>query len=286
MDLFTKIPSLKELIEKNQYSEALTELNKLLDVEKGNYDAYIFKARIHQLMNKDNDAIKLYEDIINKFPDKYDPYLDLIEIYELQKDEDAYKRIVTYGNKVNSIDKNETPFFQIGEAYYAMGQIDSALEAYNNAVKQKAIEIRVCSLISYNKKHDNDIIERAIRSIGDNRWILHRALFGKAGCLRQLNKLEEAIDTYKTAIALDVIRKREYESHDACQNVSEIYYMLGKEASGRFYKNKAETLEKIDKDAYDKSHGQMTEDEFNAWYDNYFEIDKNGTIIGYKKPKQ
>ena len=80
MDLFTKIPNLKELIEKNQYSEALTELNKLLDVEKGNYDAYIFKARIHQLMNKDNDAIKLYEDIINKFPDKYDPYLDLIEI--------------------------------------------------------------------------------------------------------------------------------------------------------------------------------------------------------------
>jgi len=53
MDLFTKIPSLKEFIEKNQYSEALNELNKLLDVEKENYDAYIFKASIYQLMNKE-----------------------------------------------------------------------------------------------------------------------------------------------------------------------------------------------------------------------------------------
>jgi len=105
----------------------------------------------------------------------------------------------------------------------------------------------------------------------------------KAKCLWEMDKLNEAIECYLKAIEINIFRKREFESFDEYLSIRNIYDAMGDIETALMYEKKARKLEKINNDAYDKSHGRMTADEFDAWYNNYFEFDKDGNIIGQKK---
>jgi tetratricopeptide (TPR) repeat protein len=277
-----------ELIHVSKYTEALSEVSRVLDSEKENQEAYIIKARILNLTRKKEEAIILYEKIIDKFPAYIDAYLDLVEVYDfeisLKRNVELYsKLIISLGVKVTILDSYKAPFFEMGNAYRNLGEHLLAVEAFNSAIEQKALITRVVALYMREKSQDESVIEYGTRKISDNREIIYDALCVKAKCLWEMDKLNEAIECYLKAIEINIFRKREFESFDEYLSIRNIYDAMGDIETALMYEKKARKLEKINNDAYDKSHGRMTADEFDAWYNNYFEFDKDGNIIGQKK---
>lgn len=279
---------IQDLVEKNQYAQALVELDRLLETEKNNQDAHIFKARLFQLMNRDADAIKQYEEIISKFPENIDAYLDLIEILSMHRYscKETYDKVIELGKKVELKDKSKAPYFRMAKIYRKNNQTDLAIETYDKAIKQKAIEIKACALIANNKKYDREVIDYAINSITEARLTLYDSFCEKAKCLLEIKKFQEAIDTYTTAIQINISRRQEFKSYAEYDAISKIYCLLGDNEKAKFYEDKARKLEEIDIDAYDKSQGRATDVEFNAWFDSCFDVDKDGKIIGIKKQQE
>lgn len=287
MSEINQFAEIRKLIEKSDYTKAIAELDKIIGSEKNNYDAYILKAGALQLIFKEDETAKLYEYIINVFPDNPEAYIELISLYnvQLKKAPNSQKKIIQLCEQLEKISESKTPYHILAKTYDDLDETELALEAYEEAIKQQAIHIRVTSMFLTQKKFAQDAREYAINEIAERRVILYDALTGKADCLRQRGETQKAIDTYKIAIDINIFRKRENESYDEYEKIAKIYeFELDNPKTAKFYYDKAERLEKLNTDAYDIEQGRMTEDEFNEWFDSYFKVDENGKIIGIKKP--
>ena len=288
------LEDVRHLVETSKYSEALAMINKFLDFDRENYEGHILKGGILQLMNKTTEAIDFYQGVIQKFPREVEAYLDLIGIYSEPgvisgnlvhgyENEIAWGRIIVLAKQVGMIDRSKTPFFEMAEAYYALKSLEQSLEAYDCAIKQKALLIRATTIASFKKDLPDDYRGFCIQNISKNREFLYRSLVKKAACLQELGKSKEAIDLYKTAISMNAFRRREFESYNLYHTLAYIYGELGDTKNADLCSKKGVDLEKINNDAYEREQGRMTDDEFFAWYESSFEFDKDGNILRMKK---
>jgi len=294
------LDEVREFIKINKYDEAINELNKIIEYNKDNLEAYLMKAGILQLMDKQDEAIKLYEDIIVKYPDKTEAYKELIDIYALpsQKTDEVNKKIISLCKKLESINENKTPYNVLAKVYDDLEKPDMALLYYDKAIKQEIIHIQAEAHILNDKSQPQDILDYALDDICERRYNLYRLLSDKAFCLKMMAqfdeevdsekniKLHEAIRLYEDAIKLNISRDSESDSYSEYESISEIYNLLGDYEKAKLCREKAEQLEKLARDEYDRSQGRMTDDEFEEWYSSYFDFDNEGNIIGIKKSEK
>ncbi len=282
-----KLSRVEELVRMNKYADALGEVNNILNLDNKNQEAHICKARILNIMGRKEEAMVFYESIINQFPENIDAHLDLVDEYSFAIKVNEHKepfslKIIRLGERIKILDSHKAPYFEMGNAYRILGEISLAIDSYNNAIQQKALDARICALYSKNTREKSNI-EYAIRRISEDREIIYDSLCSKAESFQEMDRNKEAIETYLKAIDMNIFRKREFESHDEYYSIRNIYDAMGNKKEAKAYEEKAKRMEKIYNDAQDKSKGRMTEDEFNNWYINYFEFDKEGNIIGQKK---
>lgn len=275
---------LAELIEKNKYKDAIEKIDEILRSNENNVEAYNYKASVLQLMGKQNEAINLYKYIIEKF-DYIDSYIELIAIYNLDNKENS-RKIIDLCKKLGLIDENKTktPYYLMAQAYSNLDDHELALETYDKAIRQERVLLEVYNRMLNDPKYEKDMKEMTQEKIEDSK--LYEVYCGKAIVLSELGKYEEAIDTYKTAINLNVEKKCEHESSLEYESLANIYSLLGNTEKAAYYLKKANIFEKISNDLYDKETYGMTDDELNKWYDDHVELDDEGNIINIKSNKK
>jgi len=283
------------LVAEDKNFEAIRKIDEILNLDDDNIGAYLLKARVLQFTKGLDEAIKLYQYIIKKYPkniDIYkkayiDAYTDLIEIYDISSK--RYRddnKIIELCKDLKTIDERKTPYYLLAKAYANLGNYELSIESYDKAIKQEKLNLEAYSVILKSSKYQKGvkeiIAEEKINSINK----LYEAYCGKANVLKSIVKYKEAISNYKEAINLNIEKNCEHESYFEYESIADIYSLLGDKEKASYYLKKAKEFEKISNDLYDKEKGYMTEDEFNKWYDDNVELDDKGNIINIKSNKK
>jgi len=283
------------LVAEDKNFEAIRKIDEILNLDDDNIGAYLLKARVLQFTKGLDEAIKLYQYIIEKYPkniDIYkkayiDAYTDLIEIYDISSK--RYRddnKIIELCKDLKTIDERKTPYYLLAKAYANLGNYELSIESYDKAIKQEKLNLEAYSIILKSSKYQKGvkeiIAEEKINSINK----LYEAYCGKANVLKSIVKYKEAISNYKEAINLNIEKNCEHESYFEYESIADIYSLLGDTEKASYYLKKAKEFEKISNDLYDKEKGYMTEDEFNKWYDENVELDDKGNIINIKSNKK
>ena len=283
-DADTPLDRVRDLIAEDKYTEAIVKLEEIIRANDKNIEAYLMKAGVLQLMDeigKKAGAIKLYEFIIDKFPNHTQAYIELIEIldlsYKMQRDDN---KIVCLSNKIKEIDENKVPYSLLAKAYNNIGYYELALESYNKAIEKEQLRVKACKAILENPKYSEEEKDFARGELDNDK--LYEAYCGKAEILTQVEKYKESIKTYQEAITLKIQQGCEHESYSEYEELATIYGILGNSQKESYYRQKAEEFEKINDAVFDKERGYITDDEFNEWYDKHVEVDDDGNIINIK----
>lgn len=281
------------LVAEDKNFEAIRKIDEILNLDDDNIGAYLLKARVLQFTKGLDEAIKLYQYIIKKYPkniDIYkeayiDAYTDLIEIYDISiKRHRDYNKIIELCNDLKTIDERETPYYLLAKAYGNLGNYELSIESYDKAIKYEKMNLEAYSIILKSSKYRKEVKEIVEEKINSSK--LYEAYCGKANVLESMGKYKEAINNYKEAINLNIEKNCEHESYFEYESIADIYSLLGDKEKASYYLKKAKEFEKRSNHLYDKERGHMTEDEFNKWYDDNVELDDEGNIINIKSNKK
>ena len=276
------LEQIRSLIAQNRYLHALTAIDRHLIKFSKDEEAYLLKAGIFQLLERRNEAITLYEWIIEKFPRCTDAYAELIEIHALPpRTEQDDERIISLCDTLQNIDPHKTPYEVMGEAFMNFGNHEAALAAFNKAVEQQMLNTAANLIIVRNPKYNDDIKEMAQNELNENK--LHDAYCDKARALEILGRHIEAINNYDEAIRINRYRGREYESYEEYGAIGNIYEALGNENKAKQYLKTAQQIKHTDRDLSDLETYEITEHDFNEWFDKYVVVDQEGKIERIRK---
>lgn len=79
---------------KNSFEEALTAVNKALELEPGNFFAYWIKGRTYFTTDRNSEAISPLRKVIEINPDFYTAIVDLTLVYKKLNDKDNYEKLM------------------------------------------------------------------------------------------------------------------------------------------------------------------------------------------------
>src|SRR6056297_9390 len=120
------------LIETGEYEEALKMLNRALQIDPGNFEAYRGKARAYLAQQRTEEAEATCKKAIEMKPDYWAGYAELgVFYYENSRFEEAADQfeIVT-----DLTPNNAGAFRNLGGIYYYLGRQDEAVEAFQNSL--------------------------------------------------------------------------------------------------------------------------------------------------------
>lgn len=238
---------LAEMVKNDRYSEAIAEIDRIINYNRNNPSAYDNKAGLLQLMERRDEAIQLYEYNIEKFDD-IDAYIELIELYNIDNNEQIAERIVDLCTKMGKNHNKEIPYYILAKSYVFLQKYDYAIDTFNKAIEQNKLNLEVYNIILEDPKHD-DIIKQIIKQkIDANK--LYDAYCDKAELLSQMDRFIEAIEVYNEAIDLNIQNNCEYESYNDYRNIADIYEVMEDDEKAIYYNSKADELEKKNDDVY------------------------------------
>lgn len=131
--VITQASELQQLVQQNP-QEAIKQLNSLITKDANNQNAYFLKAVALENAGQTNNAITAYQEVIKRFPENPEPYVNLARLYIAQGNLTQAKTILA-----NSFDQNEA----YAAAYQGLQQINAHLAAkvYQQALnKQTSID--------------------------------------------------------------------------------------------------------------------------------------------------
>ncbi len=174
-----KIQNILRLYKSQEYAIAELTTKELISTHKQNPFLYNLLGLILTAQNKNNEAIKIYEEGIKISPNYAMLYNNLGTIYKskgnLENAEKFYKKSLKLDNKLSETYNN------LGNLYLSKNQIELAIENYENAVKindkffvghyNLGIIYKQTGNIEKSKKHLKKSIE-----INNNFFTAHRIL--------------------------------------------------------------------------------------------------------------
>jgi len=192
-------------INKDNLPASLSKIEKSLKKRGDDLELLDVKAEILNLMNRTDEAISIYQKILNIDSEYINAYIALSNLYlaeEIKKEKDYSKIIVDLLKKAAQINPDEISCYVLAGALKDSGQLDEATKYYKKALKQE--------------KGDNYFLE--------NIWVE----FGKI--YTEQKKYTLSLDAYDNAIHFSV-KENGDDSH--CSEVyvakREIYSILGDE---------------------------------------------------------
>ncbi len=128
------------LRKKRCYSEAIEELDKILQLDSLNYSALILKANILGIMNRNDESLSLYSKLIQIYPEKtlaYDErgflHLKLGQFSKALKDFKETVRLDQLRPQSQMI--SAFGYNNRGYAYYKIGELSNALNDINHSIE-------------------------------------------------------------------------------------------------------------------------------------------------------
>jgi tetratricopeptide (TPR) repeat protein len=123
----------KSYYEEEEYSKAKDDISKAIELDSGDKNLYLVRAKIDMKLNLFEEAAKDYESILKSNPDDSDTLLKLAKLYtDLNRGEDA----IEIYNRVIVLDP-ESPdlYYSLGNLWFVEKRFDDAIENYNKAIK-------------------------------------------------------------------------------------------------------------------------------------------------------
>jgi tetratricopeptide (TPR) repeat protein len=156
------------LKENKKYAEAASVYQKLITDYPDRIDFYYELANAYLILNKPNDALKIYDKIETRIGITEDATMQKLKIYKSTKNVD--KSIEEAKKIIKAFPKEAKYYGMLGEIYIDNGMNDKAMEAYNDLLKIDPTNAYVhLSLADYyrnNKQNEKafDEIEIAFKS--------------------------------------------------------------------------------------------------------------------------
>ena len=120
-------------IEAEKYEEAVTALNKAIELDGTQADAYRKLAEVYGSEGDTENQIAAYQSLMEAFPDDTDVYGELADVYEAQGDtENLVKTYETWSDKDSS---NTEVLNKLAQLYEETGDTDKAIAAYQKKLE-------------------------------------------------------------------------------------------------------------------------------------------------------
>lgn len=264
-----------ELYNKQQYSEAIAEFNKVLDIDKNLFFVHYYKGRALLDLGKFQEAITSLNKAIELTSTKenadyyfyrgvaysnLDDYKNALENFEkavtlnpsqhtyhdrkgycLYKQEKYQEAVDSFNNAINKNTTEQDPdyYFRRGMALYAMSRYETALESYEDAIKIRhdGNYYRNKGIVLKCLERYSEAIESFNKAIEKNQDDAD-SYFNKGNTFCLDNKFEEALKCYDKAISL---AKDQENALYFCQR-GKVYNQLREEEKSIEDFNKAQRL--------------------------------------------
>jgi tetratricopeptide (TPR) repeat protein len=135
-----------EAYESGSHQEAITSLKKAIELEPGNLEFQYYLGLTYSAMERYEEALKVFENIVEKEPVTYrKAYFEIAAVYAKQK---HYRKTLDTLTRVEEIDpKDFRIFLEKGYAFQNLKQYELAIESFNKA---KDLEPKMLQLTYYN----------------------------------------------------------------------------------------------------------------------------------------
>jgi tetratricopeptide (TPR) repeat protein len=212
----------EKYIDKENLSGSLANINQLLDSSSDNRPELLdAKAEILNLLNKTDEAIRIYNKILEIDKNYANAYVALATIYqakEIEENKNYSSVIVELLKKLENIKPEKVSYYVLAGALKNKGDFEEALQCYEKAIEQK--------------KDDNYFLEDIYSDI--------------AKILTKQKKYPEAIEAYDNAIKCSI---KEYGNDSYCSEIyafkREIYELMGDSENVKEMDRKFSAAEKL-----------------------------------------
>ena len=135
-----------EAYEMGSYQEAITSLEKAIELEPGNLEFHYYLGLTFSAMERFEEALEVFEKIVEKEPVSFrKAYFEIAAVYAKQKN---YQKAIDTLNLVQeAAPKEARVYLEKGYAYQKLEQYDLAIKYFNKA---KDLEPEMLQLIYYN----------------------------------------------------------------------------------------------------------------------------------------
>ncbi|MFN3315222.1 MAG: tetratricopeptide repeat protein [Raineya sp.] len=124
------------LFELGKYNDAMLDYQQAIQLNPQNYKPYFNRAELYRSLKQREDALKDYEQAIKLAPDVADLYLNRgVLFYEKEKIEEA---IADFKKAVQLAPNNKNAFLNLGNILFEKGSDEAlreALDAYNKVIE-------------------------------------------------------------------------------------------------------------------------------------------------------
>ena len=212
-DFTQELEEIKLVIEEEietKYQDALLILENILTKYPENSEANYLKGRLFLRTKEYDSAINHYNNLLDKFGEKTDYYLELFKNYYVKGDND---NALLYVNKAIELDpllpKN---FWTRGFYYEEMGEMENALEDYNMGASLDSLDVNILSYRAALYKNHFKNAEEALNDYNQilaiedkDNYIEKKWLYNQIGEVYTeiSNDFEKAKASFDQAILLD-----------------------------------------------------------------------------------
>ncbi len=135
-----------EAFEVGSFQEAISSLEKAIDLEPSNLEFQYYLGLTYSAMKRYEDALKVFESIVDKEPDRFrKAYFEIAAIYAKQGE--YQKTIDTLALVEEKDPKDVRIYLEKGYAFQRLKDYDQAIESFNKA---KDLEPKMLQAVYYN----------------------------------------------------------------------------------------------------------------------------------------
>ncbi|WP_177193237.1 tetratricopeptide repeat protein [Desulfomicrobium apsheronum] len=207
----TEVENIRELIEKEQYEDADSRIDMLLEEKPGSSICMVLKGDIARKNEKFKDAEFFYKEAVKESRLNLKPLQKLADLYWQINDPKEYTRYLLLMDKISPL--NHKRKISIGEQYSKDGQEDMARKFYQDAVsivRSQANDMLASTLMDIgvklreiNPEQSIQFMNQALETKGsditrEDLWMVNEM----GVSLRKKGDWKGAVQTYQQALAV------------------------------------------------------------------------------------
>ncbi len=224
-----------KLFETNQYNEAIDQFNQAIQLDATYVDAYVWRAKAYEKINKLELAAKDYEKAVELKP-KVVNYI--FEAGKLNYKIDNYDKALKYLTEAVVLDNKHFQAFQFKSfTHIKLGKYKDAIATINNAIliKETYVGHYVSGVANDSLTNYPQAINEYNKAIGLNPNF-ERAFYALSKAFVKNNELDKAIENANRSV------QKFPESAEAFETRSFVFYSMGELANAINDLTKLETL--------------------------------------------
>lgn len=201
----------------NKYNEAAQALNKAIELDSTNIDAYVFKGHLEYNLENYNKAILSYNKAIALNTDNIESYINKGTAQYKIKD---YNGSIESFNRAIELDrKNPYPYFARGSSKAKLGKLQSAIADFNKSIQlgYKSDKVYYERGLSYallkNYKKASEDFKLTVKLNPTHVNALEKS----GNSLYQLKQFDNAIEAYSKALTINPKAKEIYTYRGLCK---------------------------------------------------------------------